>query len=131
MVLSKTKLLVSVLLILKTLLLSGISFAGEPLVFSVHPYLPSAELFKRFLPLLDYLNTETGQTITLNISSTYEEHIEAIGSGQSNIAYMGPASYVELVNRYGRKPLLARLEVNGSPTFRGVIIVRKEDKSAT
>jgi phosphonate transport system substrate-binding protein len=131
MVLSKTKLLVSVLLILKTLFLSGISFAGEPLVFSVHPYLPSAELFKRFLPLMDYLNTETGQTITLNISSTYEEHIEAIGSGQSNIAYMGPASYVEMVNRYGRKPLLARLEVNGSPTFRGVIIVRKEDKSAT
>ena len=108
---------------------SGISFAREPLIFGVHPYLPSSELYKRFMPLLDYLSKETGQPMQLNISSTYEKHIESIGTGNVNIAYMGPASYVHMVNKYGRNPLLARLEIKGSPTFRGVIIVRKEDKS--
>jgi len=39
---------------------------------------------------------------------------------------MGPASYVELVSLYGKKPLLARLAVHGSPTYQGKIVVRQE-----
>ena len=128
MFLSKMKFMVFALLILQALLVSGILSAAEPLVFSVHPYLPSVELFKRFTPLVDYLSKETGRSIILNISGSYEEHIEDIGKGKTDIAYLGPASYVEMVDRYGRKPLLARLEINGSPTFRGVIIVKNESK---
>jgi phosphonate transport system substrate-binding protein len=128
MFLSKIKIMVLTLLILQTLLVSGISFAAEPLVFCVHPYLPSVELFKRFTPLVDYLSKETGRSITLNIKNSYAEHIEDIGKGKTNIAYLGPASYVKMADKYGRKPLLARLEINNSPTFRGVIIVKSESK---
>jgi phosphonate transport system substrate-binding protein len=39
---------------------------------------------------------------------------------------MGPASYVKMVDIYGKKPLLARLEINGDPTFQGVIIINKK-----
>lgn len=128
MFLSKIKFMVFALLILQALFVSKISFAAEPLVFSVHPYLPSVELLQRFTPLVDYLSKETGLSIILNISNSYEEHIEDIGKGKTNIAYLGPASYVKMVDRYGRKPLLARLEINNSPTFRGVIIVKNESK---
>jgi phosphonate transport system substrate-binding protein len=122
------KFMVFALLILQALLVSGTLYAAEPLVFSVHPYLPSVELLKRFTPLVDYLSKETGLSIRLNIAGSYEEHIEDIAKGKTNIAYLGPASYVKMVDRYGRKPLLARLEINGSPTFRGVIIVKNESK---
>ena len=72
MFLSKMKFMVFALLILQSLLVSEFLFAAEPLVFSVHPYLPSVELFKRFTPLVDYLSKETGRSIILTVES--EKH---------------------------------------------------------
>jgi phosphonate transport system substrate-binding protein len=36
---------------------------------------------------------------------------------------MGPFSYVQMTALHGKKPILARLEIQGSPLFRGVIFV--------
>jgi len=38
---------------------------------------------------------------------------------------MGPASYIKVVDNYDKKPILARLEVNGKATFHGHIIAGK------
>ncbi len=105
--------------------------AQEPLMFYVHPYLPAAELIKRFTPLTDYLSEKTGLDIKVNVTKDYSEHIKHIGEGIADIAYMGPASYVKMTDRYGKKPLLARLEIEGMPVFRGAIIVRKESPLKT
>lgn len=105
---------------------SGATPAGEGLKLAIHPYLPPTELVQRFSPLAKYLERVLKRPITIWISKDYQEHIDNIGQDEVDIAYMGPAPYVTMVNIYGRKPLLARLAINGDPHFRGVIITRKD-----
>ncbi len=97
-----------------------------PMILAVHPYLPATEVVARFTPLADYLARELARPVRVGVGRDYEDHIEAIGKDRVDIAFMGPAPYVKLVERYGRKPTLARIEVNGQPYLRGVIVVRTD-----
>lgn len=107
--------------------------AGEPahaqdaLTLGVHPYLASTELVRRFRPLADYLSRKIDVPVVIEISIDYQDHIDKIGKDRLDMAYMGPAPYVKLVKTYGPKPLLARLEINGEPTFTGVIIKARDN----
>jgi len=102
------------------------SLSKENLTFAVHPYLSQDELEKKFIPFVDYLNEQSGLNITLKIGSSYEEHIQYIGMNQVDIAFLGPAAFVNMVNLFGSKPLLAKLEIKGQSYFQGNIIVRKD-----
>jgi phosphonate transport system substrate-binding protein len=110
---------------------AGISFtcpadAERSLIFAVHPYLPATELVKRYSPLTEYLGRKLNQPVQIQISKNYQDHIDKIGGDKIDIAYMGPASYVKVTARYGKKPILARLEIKGKPAFQGIIIAGKE-----
>ena len=98
----------------------------SPFVLGVHPYLPPAELEKRFKPLLDYLSRQLDMPMELSISKDYESHIENIGNKLFDFAYLGPASYVKLTSKYGSYPLLVRLEIKGKPYFKGYIVTRED-----
>lgn len=99
------------------------------LVLAVHPYLTPAEIHNRFSPLADYLTERLGRRVTVRISRDYTDHINIVGQGKADIAFMGPAAYVKMTELYSsKKPLIATLEVNGRSTFRGVIITRKDSK---
>lgn len=100
--------------------------AANALVLGVHPYLGHSEVQRRFQPLAEYLGERLGIKVELKVGDSYERHIDALGNGEIDLAFIGPASYVELVGKYGPHPLLARLEVEGSPTFTGHIIVRQD-----
>lgn len=106
------------------------SYSQKPLVLGIHPYRSIRILEKKFTPLTAYLSKELGQKVVLRVGTSYQEHIDAIGQDQIDIAYMGPVPYIDLVNQYGVKPLLACQVTNGSPTFEGIIVTRK-DNSAT
>ncbi len=105
--------------------------ADHVLTLGVHPYLQASEILEKFSPLADYLGRQFGHTIDIRISKDYKEHINRIGRNDVDIAYMGPASYVSLVDRYGKKPILARLEVKGFPTFQGMIVAAKNSPVKT
>ena len=94
----------------------------QPIVLAVHPYLPFQELQKRYQPLANYLKEALGKEVVVRIGRDYREHITHIGKDRVDIAYLGPATYVRLVEKYGRKPLLARLEVNGESVFHGYLV---------
>lgn len=100
--------------------------ADDPLVLAIHPYLPEPEIHRRFTPLADYLSKELGQPVQVRVGGNYEEHIDAIGGDAVDIAFLGPAGYAAVVERYGRKPILARFEVNNEPYLYGVIAARKD-----
>jgi phosphonate transport system substrate-binding protein len=108
----------------------SISWAAEqdpkPLVLAVHPYLPFQALQRRFQPLADYLETYLDQPVVVRIGPDYAEHIGFIGQNKVDIAYLGPANYVRMVEKYGEKPLLARLEINGKPRFHGYLVTTEE-----
>jgi len=97
--------------------------AQDQLVLGIHPYKTSDKLIKAYSPLAQYLTRKIGQPVTLKISADYQQHIDAIGRDQLDIAYLGPSSYVKLYDRYGEKPLLARQAVHGKPTFQGKLVV--------
>ncbi len=103
---------------------SMVSAEEPPLILGVHPYLQADELHRRFRPLADFLAGELGRECLIRVAIDYRDHIKVIGEDGLDIAYLGPASYVELTRLYGRKPILARLEAGGSPTYRGYIVVR-------
>ncbi|MBC8412632.1 MAG: phosphate/phosphite/phosphonate ABC transporter substrate-binding protein [Nitrospira sp.] len=113
--------LLSVLIAVTCILCAELLCAQE-LVMGIHPYNPSAKLIEKFTPLAAYLSKVLGQEVSIKISKNYEEHIARIGNNNLDIAYMGPASYVKLISNYGPRPLLAKLEVNGKPYFRGMIV---------
>ncbi len=109
------------------LLCSVVKIHGqEALTLGVHPYLPATELVQRFTPLVDYLSQQTKQAVRLRISKNYQEHIDETGKDRLDIVFLGPASYVRMVSVYGKKPILARLEIEGKPFFRGAIVIRED-----
>lgn len=103
----------------------------KPLILGIHPYLSSSELYRRFSPLADHLSREVGRPVQIHIENSYDSHINAIGKGRTDIAFMGPASFVKLTSKYGRVPLLAAFETKGSRTFKGVIVVRQDSPIKT
>lgn len=107
--------------------LSKASYADDDFILAVHPYLSEEELVKKFAPIASYLSKRLGKTVKVKIGSNYGEHIQYIGLDKVDIAYMGPASYVNMVHDFGDKPILARLEVEGKSWFQGNIIVREAD----
>ncbi len=105
---------------------AGTAAAAEPLILGVHPYLLPAEIVTRFAPLAAYLDSKLGRQVQVRVGRDYDQHIETIGADAIDIAYLGPASYVKMVERHGAKPLLARLEINGKPSVTGYIITRSD-----
>ncbi len=117
---------ICIALLLLTLTPYKLAHADESLILAIHPYLPSDELKKKFTPIANYLSSQIGIPIKIRIGSNYDQHIQYIGLNKVDIAYMGPASYVRMVNKFNNKPILARLEVKGNPWFQGNIITRKD-----
>ena len=101
-------------------------FAADPLILAVHPFLQSDEVIEKFTPLAKYLESQLGTKVVIKVGTNYKEHIDYIGNDMVDVAYMGPSSYVHLVDEYGAKPLLARQEIDGVPSFHGHIIVRND-----
>jgi phosphonate transport system substrate-binding protein len=117
----------STILALGLFLLRSVSVHAEPVLkLGIHPYLSSTEIVRRFTPLAEYLSRELKRPVTLEIASSYATHIHNIGSDNLDIALLGPASYVLMTAEFGMRPLLAVFESNGTKTFRGVIIAKKD-----
>ncbi|MGD8525480.1 MAG: phosphate/phosphite/phosphonate ABC transporter substrate-binding protein [Thioalkalispiraceae bacterium] len=100
--------------------------AETTLLLGVHPYKAVDKLQKAYQPLADLLASKLGRTVNLNIAKDYQTHIELVGNDQLDIAYLGPASYIEMVEQFGNKRILARQVVNDEPTFKGKIITRSD-----
>ncbi len=97
--------------------------AAETMLFGIYPLLEVTEVVKRFTPLARYLEEVTGRKVEIEVAKDYQEHIERTGRGVYDLSYMGPASYISMVEVYGPRTILARLETNYAPTYHGAIVV--------
>ena len=107
------------------------SHAERPLILGVHPFLKEADVIKRFSPLAQFLSQRLMRQVEVRVGRDYQDHVQAIGNNIIDIAYMGPAVYVKTTRLYGQKPLLARLEADGKPTFQGHIISQDSSSLTT
>ena len=95
---------------------------GEELVFSTHPFANPATIHKTFQPLIEYLRRETGVAIRLKIAPSYTAHVTAVGQGKADLAFVGPAPYVRIKDKFGGVELLARLRMTDDISDKMVVV---------
>lgn len=117
--------------LLLAILLWASTTVSADILLGVHPFRDATEIIRKFSPLGEYLSKQLGEEVLIKVGGSYEAHLNTIGAGSVDIAFVGPALYVTLIERYGQRPLLARLEVNGEPTFFGDIVVADDSPIQT
>jgi phosphonate transport system substrate-binding protein len=98
----------------------------KAVAFGVIPRDNPRILYEKFQPLLDYLSEETPYSYELVIKKNYEETVEALGSGEIEIAILGPLTYLEAHARYGAICILKPKGIDGRALYKSVIIKRKD-----
>lgn len=97
----------------------------ETLVLIIPPVENVSIMYEKFLPLREYLEQSLGRKVLLQVARSHQEAISSIGTGQAHIAYLDPSAYCEARQRYRVAPL-AKAVIEGSPTYKSVIVSRKD-----
>jgi len=95
----------------------------ESLTLGLMPYLTASQLTQKYTPLADYLSKKLSIPVSLELSKSYDEYSQKVGENKIDIAFLGGSPYIKLVEKYGKRPLLARYEIHGKPTFHSIIFV--------
>lgn len=96
-------------------------------VFGIHPFKQPTELSKMFTPLIKHLEAELNAKISLRRAPNYDDAMDALVTGKVDISYLGPAPYAILDMQHpGKIRICAAVLNKNQPTFKGVIIVKKD-----
>ena len=105
----------------------GGSGEQEPLRVGLVPNQNPEKVQAEYAPLGDYLSEEAGREVELSVPASYTAVVEAMASGELDLAYFGGLTYVQARERAEVHPLVT--EVNPrthDTTYRSVIIVPAE-----
>ncbi len=103
------------------------SLARTTLKLLIIPLDSPSVMYKRFLPLKDYLQKKLNVNIELGVAKKSSMVIKALKDGTADIAYLCPTLYVEARDGLAIEPIV-KLRVNGSSYYRSVILVREDSK---
>ena len=84
-------------------------------------------LYEKYQPLLDYLSMKTPYAYELVLKKNYEETVNALASGETDVALLGPLTYLEARAKFGAICILKPRGADGNATFRSVIVKKKGD----
>lgn len=103
----------------------------EPEPAITYAYLPQYShrvSYQRHNRLIEYLSRATGLSIRQVFPDTFEEHRRMVESGEIDISFSNPMTYIRIAQS-GARAFARIIEPSGSPTFRGQIIARKDNRS--
>ncbi|MBA4373697.1 MAG: hypothetical protein C0402_12660 [Thermodesulfovibrio sp.] len=83
-------------------------------------------MYEKYQPLLDYLALKTPYTYELVLKKNYEETVNALGKGETDVALLGPLTYLEAHAKYGAISILKPKGGDGTARYRTVIIKKKD-----
>src|SRR3989442_215233 len=115
------------------LLILAVLFAGlftspvraHELKFGFTPVLSEPEMRAEFEPLMTYLSHALGQKVRLYIAKDYGDLRTQMENGSIDIGSFSPFAYVDAA-RGGKIRIIAQSIIEGSATYRGIIVARKE-----
>ena len=116
----------------KSKTITSISVNIPTLTFGVYTSDKPSEMYKKFKPMLRYIEDEIADRIEdapqikLKIYSTYELALKAVINDEVDFVRFGPASYVIAKQRNPDVRLLAIEENKGERRFNGIILVRED-----
>ncbi|MBI5418745.1 MAG: phosphate/phosphite/phosphonate ABC transporter substrate-binding protein [Deltaproteobacteria bacterium] len=84
-------------------------------------------MYEKYQPLLDYLSTKTPYAYELVLKKNYEETVNALGSGETDVALLGPLTYLEARAKYGAVCILKPRGADGTARYKSVIIKKKDN----
>jgi len=104
---------------------------ARTLRFGVGPFLPTAEdTRKTYTPFFAHLARELGAARhELAVTTDWAGLAVAMGSGNLDLAWMGPWGYV-LANAASGCQAIATVEYDGKPTYHAIVVARPELKVA-
>ena len=100
--------------------------AKEPISIAILPCFDIVRTFKKFYPLITYLEQRTGFEIRMAIQTDISEFELALRNGDVDFALQDPHTYLHLAGLYDKDSLLGTLTPEGDTRRRGVIIVRRD-----
>ncbi|WP_409528221.1 phosphate/phosphite/phosphonate ABC transporter substrate-binding protein [Rhizobium sp.] len=99
--------------------------SSEPIRFAVGPFLPTTDdTRKEWEPMFDGFARTLGRPYKLAVTSDWAGISIALASGQADYGFVGPFGYILAKKRAKMLPLAVSM-VNGSPTYKGVVVARK------
>ncbi|GAB4362056.1 MAG: hypothetical protein Kow00128_01450 [Deltaproteobacteria bacterium] len=94
----------------------------DHVLFGVIPRDNPRILYEKYQPLLDYLSAKTPYSYELVLRKNYEEMVEAMATGEADVALLGPLTYLEAHARYGALCILKPKGADGTARYRSVVI---------
>jgi phosphate/phosphite/phosphonate ABC transporter binding protein len=101
------------------------TIATRELRFGFTPVLSEAEMREEFEPLMVYLSDSLGRRVVLYIAKDYGDLRTKMEAGAVDIGSFSPFAYVD-AERGGKIRIIAQSILDGSATYRGLIVVRKD-----
>lgn len=100
----------------------------DPLTIGVIPAEDTEQVAATFEPIAKYVGEEVGTDTKLYTATDYSGIIEAMRSGEAEVAWLGPLSYVLAAQRAGAEAVAVQLTEEGTknPTYHSFIITRKD-----
>ena len=95
----------------------------EVVTFGVNLRSSPISIYQNFQPLMDYLTETTPYRFELKLSRNYQEGLQALANGTTQIGILGDVAFVEAWLRYGVLPILRPLNDEGRPFVRSAIII--------
>ena len=98
--------------------------AQEPLRVGLVPNQNPEKVEAEYAPLGDYLSEELGTEVELSVPASYNAVVEAMASGELDLAYFGGLTYVQARERAEVHPLVTEMNPRThDTTYRSVVIV--------
>jgi len=104
---------------------AGRSAAGADLTFGFTPVLGQSQTRSEFEPLMAYLSGAIGQRVVLYVARDYGDLRTQMESGAVDIGSFSPFAYVDAA-RGGKIRIIAQSLIEGSATYRGIIVARRD-----
>jgi phosphate/phosphite/phosphonate ABC transporter binding protein len=98
---------------------------ARELKFGFTPFLSEADMRVEFEPLMTYISDSIGQKVVLYIAKDYGDLRTQMEAGAVDIGSFSPFAYVDAV-KGGKIRIIAQSIIDGSGTYRGVIVARKD-----
>ncbi len=99
--------------------------SASSLEFGFTPVLGEAEMRAEFEPLTAYLTDAIGQPVSLYIAKDYGDLRTQMEAGRVEIGSFSPFAYVDAAQT-GKIRIIAQSILDGSATYRGLIVARKD-----
>jgi len=103
----------------------GHSGAGAELTFGFTPVLGQSATQAEFDPLMEYLSGAIGQKFSLYVAKDYGDLRTMMESGAVDVGSFSPFAYVDAA-RDGKVRIIAQSLIDGSGTYRGLIVARRD-----